>query len=119
MNDKPIKLINEDGTEFNPPMNPLDEKWDKLYPPMRYGEPCGPVLGHFEDGRPIMNFSCVLCHNEKCRHSDDWKVPEEDREEYEAWRKEYDEYIDKHNPNFETKVYATSKMLKEMMEENK
>ena len=113
MIDKPLKLMNEDGTEFNPPKNPLEEKWDRLYPPMRYGEPCGPVLGYYEDGRPIMNYSCVLCHEEKCPISDSWKVPEEDREVYEAWRKEYSEYYHKHNPDFLPRVREKLKALKE------
>lgn len=104
MSNAKFQLVNEDGTKFDPPKNPLIEKWDRLYPPMRYGEPCGPVLGHFEDGRPIMNYSCVLCHEEKCRHSDSWKVPEEDKEVYKAWQKEYEEYVNKHNPGFKEKI---------------
>lgn len=29
------KLVNEDGTTFDDmPVNPLKEKWDKLYPPI-------------------------------------------------------------------------------------
>ena len=113
---KPLKLMNEDGTEFHPPKNPLEEKWSKLYPPMRHGEPCGPVLGHYEDGRPIMNFSCVMCGEEKCPISENWKVPEEDREVYEAWRKEFEEYIDKHNPNHMQRIEAGLKTLKESEE---
>ncbi|MCM1234159.1 MAG: hypothetical protein NC489_28990 [Ruminococcus flavefaciens] len=32
----PIKLVNEDGTDcdFEYPQNPLEEKWNKLYPPI-------------------------------------------------------------------------------------
>lgn len=104
MNDiqKPFitKIINEDGSKMDDyPKNPLKEKWDKLYPPMRYGEPCSIILGYYEDGKPIMNYSCVLCYEEKCPHSNGWKVPEEDKEEYEKYQKQIDEYHKIHNPS--------------------
>ena len=52
------------------------KKWEKKYPPIKDGKPCcGPILGYKNDGRPIANYSCVLCHEEKCIHSDYWKVP--------------------------------------------
>lgn len=92
-----IYVKNEDSTKFEPPKNPLIEKWDRLYPPMKHGAPCGIVLGYFEDGRPIMNYSCVLCDEEKCRHSSHWKVPEEDKDIYDTWRKDCEEYMLKHN----------------------
>ena len=92
-----INVKNEDGSKFEPPKNPLIEKWDRLYPPMKHGEPCGIVLGYFEDGRPIMNYSCVLCNEEKCRYSSCWKVPEEDKAIYDSWQKECKEYMLKHN----------------------
>lgn len=98
---KPIKLkiVNEDGSNMDDfPENPLIEKWDNLYPPTRWGKPCGPVLGYYDDGKPIMNYTCVMCHEKKCRHSDDWEVPEEDREEYEKYLKQVDEYNKIHNP---------------------
>lgn len=105
-------LLNEDGTEFNPPKNPLEEKWNQMYPPMKHGEPCDPVLGYFNDGRPIMNYGCVLCHEEKCPNSDYWKVPEEDQEIYDAWEKECREYFNKHNPNFANNM--TEDMVKRL-----
>lgn len=101
-----FKLVNEDGTKFDPPKNPLIEKWDVLYPPTRHGEPCGPVIGYFEDGREMMNYSCVICRNAKCRHSDSWRVPEEDKEAYNDWMREYEEYINKHNPCFKEKIIS-------------
>lgn len=93
------EIINEDGSKMDDwPKNPLKEKWDKLYPPMRNGKPCGPYLGRFEDGRPIMNYTCVICYEEKCQHSNSWKVPEEDKEEYAEHLKRVDEYNKIHNP---------------------
>lgn len=89
----PIELVNNDGTSMDDfPKNPLEEKWDNLYPPTRMGEPCSPVLGKSEDGSPIMNYSCVLCHEKKCRHSDSFEVPEEDKAEYEDYQKKVEEY---------------------------
>lgn len=97
----PLQIVNEDGTDtnFEYPENPLKDKWDKLYPPTRDGKPCGPVLGYKEDGLPIMNYTCVLCHEEKCQHSSYWKVPEEDREEWEKYRQAVLEYHKIHNPS--------------------
>lgn len=92
-------IINEDGTDLIWPPNPLKEKWEKLYPPTKQGEPCSPELGHFNDGKPIMNYSCVLCCEEKCFHSNNWTVPEEDREVYEKYLEECKEYYNKHNPS--------------------
>lgn len=93
-------ILNEDGTEFNPPKNYLREKWEKENPPMRHGVACSPIFGYQENGRPYMNYTCVLCTEERCIHSSNFKVPEEDKEEYEKYLKSYKEYIDIHNPNF-------------------
>lgn len=57
------KILNEDGTEYNPPRNPLAEKWEKLYPSCK------------TDG-----YSCMYCG--KCPHGDYWHVPKEDKEVY-------------------------------------
>ena len=43
-----IHIVNEDGTElgFEFPKNPLQEKWDKLYPPTpmpQYSQVCGVI----------------------------------------------------------------------------
>ena len=73
-----------DGTTFDPPKNPLKEKWDKLYPPTpipQYSQVC--------DG-----YSCMWCG--RCPSGDYWKVPEEDKEVYEMWQKEYDDYCNSH-----------------------
>ena len=73
-----------DGTIFDPPKNPLKEKWDKLYPPIpkpEYSEVC--------DG-----YSCIGCS--RCPNGDYWKVPEEDKDIYEQYRKEFDNYCDNH-----------------------
>ena len=111
------EIINEDGSSMKDfPENPLKEKWDRLYPPMRHGKPCGPYLGKFDDGRPIMNYTCVICHEEKCQHSDNWKVPEEDKEEYEEYLKRVDEYNRTHNPTlYKLKIGEIS--LEEFMED--
>lgn len=71
-------LLNEDGTEFNPPKNPLAEKWDFLYPPCAY-----------------QGYICMFCGD--CRLGDYWKCPEEDIEIYEQYSKEYKDYFFAHN----------------------
>lgn len=82
-----INIENEDGTICNPPKNPLMEKWLKLYPPKpmpQYSQVCDV-------------YSCMWCG--RCPHGDNWKCPEEDKEEYEKWLKEYDDYMKLHNPS--------------------
>lgn len=100
LDDRQIRIVNEDGTDidFEYPKTELYDKWDKLYPPTRYGKPCGTVLGYMDDGKPIANYGCVLCTNEKCRHSNSWVVPEEDKEEWERYRAAVREYDKVHNP---------------------
>lgn len=89
-------LLNEDYTPFNPPENPLKEKWIKLYTPIKDGEQCSPYIKN-EDGSDIPNYSCVLC-TENCPHQPDFKIPEEDKEEYENYMNELREYNRIHNP---------------------
>lgn len=94
----PITIVNEDGTEFDYPENPLLDKWKKKYTVTKDGEPCRPVIGKQEDGTPYMNYSCVLCQEKNCIHSENWEVPEEDREEYEKYLEKVREYNRIHNP---------------------
>ena len=81
-------LFNEDGTEFCPPKNPLQEKWNKLYPPI-------PKPEHSQvcDG-----YSCMWCG--RCPRGEYWKVPEEDREIWEQYQREWAAYLEAHNPNW-------------------
>ena len=79
-----IELYNEDGTLYEPPVNPLKEKWDKLYPPTpmpQYSQVC--------DG-----YSCAYCG--RCPSGEYWECPEEDREEYERYFKKVREYNEAH-----------------------
>lgn len=81
-------ILNDDGTEYNPPKNPLLEKWEKLYPPTpkpEYSQVC--------DG-----YSCMWCG--RCPSGDNWKVPEEDKEAYGQYMKEFEKYMREHNPNW-------------------
>lgn len=81
------EILNEDGTTFSPPINPLKEKWDKLYPPIpmpQYSQVC--------DG-----YSCTYCG--RCPNGDLWVVPEEDRAAWEEYQKQLLEYHNQHNPN--------------------
>lgn len=78
------ELLNDDGTVFDPPVNPLKEKWDKLYPPTKDGQPC---WGH----------RCMFCH--RCPMGDYWKCPDEDRDIYDKYLEEYWAYMRAHNPS--------------------
>lgn len=102
------EIVNEDGTSMKDfPKNPLLEKWDKLYPPTRYGQPCkGPIIGYYPDNTPIPNYGCVLCAESKCRHSDSFEVPEEDKEVYEEYLNKIEEYNALHNPSISFKIRA-------------
>lgn len=94
------EIMNEDrtimGSDF--PKNPLKEKWEKLYPPTRFGKACSPYI-ELDNGDTIANYGCILCH-EMCPHSNNWKVPEEDREVWEEYQRQIHEYHKIHNPEF-------------------
>ena len=80
-----LEIVNEDGTPFDPPQNPLKEKWEKLYPPIpmpQYSQVC--------DG-----YSCMWC--DRCPNGSNWKIPEEDKEVWEQYLREKEEYMRKHN----------------------
>ena len=84
----PFEIVNEDGTplDFERPKNPLEEKWERLYPPTpmpQYSQVC--------DG-----YSCLWCG--RGPRGDNWKVPEEDKEIWEAYRRQCREYNRIHNP---------------------
>lgn len=85
----PVQLINEDGTDvnYNYPENPLEEKWNKLYPhipKLKYSQVC--------DG-----YSCMYCG--RCPKGSYWEVPEEDKEIWNKYQKEIMEYHKRHNPD--------------------
>ena len=84
----PFEIVNEDGTplDFERPKNPLEKKWKRLYPPTpipQYSQVC--------DG-----YSCMWCG--RCPRGDNWKVPEEDKEIWEDYRRQCREYNRIHNP---------------------
>lgn len=84
---KDFTISNEDGTGYNPPINPLKEKWEKLYPPIpmaQYSQVC--------DG-----YSCMGCG--RCPYGDYWEVPEEDKEVWEQYQEQVREYNRIHNPS--------------------
>ena len=89
-----------DGTLFEPPVNPLKEKWDKLYPPTpkpQYSQVC--------DG-----YSCMWCG--RCPNGDYWKVPEEDKDIYDKWYKEYTDYCDSHGGILNGEITVNFNLLK-------
>lgn len=87
----------EDGTPFEPPENPLLEKWREKYPRVKM-----PQYSQVCDG-----WSCLWC--ERCPDGSEWKVPEEDKEEYAKFNKKYKEYISEHG--------GLSKLIMEINEE--
>lgn len=91
----PIEIVNEDGTALEPPVNPLLEKWNSMIPD-KYGngKKCSPYLC---ENPVVANYSCVLCHEKTCHYSEAFEVPEEDKEAYEKWQQECDEYDRIHN----------------------
>lgn len=82
-------MMNEDGTLMSDgfPENPLKKKWDKLYPPTP-----NESLMQVCDGN-----SCLWCG--RCPSGQLWTIPDEDREIYNKYRLEVQEYHKKHNPN--------------------
>lgn len=71
-----------DGTPYNPPENPLKEKWAKLYPPCNLSD-----LGSFD-------YSCLFCN--KCPNGEHWRVPEEDKEVWMQHQLDVKAYIKDH-----------------------
>lgn len=62
-----------DGTPFEPPEDPLFKK----YPPCEKHD-----------------YHCWCCS--KCPRGWDWSIPEEDKEIFEQYRKEFNEYCESH-----------------------
>ena len=106
----PLKVVMEDGEPLeNVPSNPLRDKWEKEgYTKDCYGGNCNYILGYYEDGRPIPNYSCVLCLSKNCYLSNGWVVPEEDKEAYEKWEKAVDDFYKLHSPDFYDKYMKNS-----------
>lgn len=75
-----LLITYEDGTPYDPPRNPLKEK----YPPLPK-----PSARQICDG-----WSCQWC--DRCPDGADWKVPEEDMEVWQAYQKELAEYNKQH-----------------------
>lgn len=63
------------------PQNPLEEKWSKLYPPVPR-----PEFSQVCDG-----YSCMWCG--RCPNGGSWVCPPEDKEVYEKYRKELDDWL--------------------------
>lgn len=82
------EIVNEDGTPYNPPVNPLIEKWAKLYPPIPK-----PEQSQVCDG-----YSCMWCG--RCPNGSLWEVPEEDKAVWEEYTKSVTEYDVTHNPSW-------------------
>ena len=79
-------IINEDGTDFHPPVNPLKDKWDRLYPPNQ----------KHKDKSNCEGYGCMWC--DLCPNGSYWKVPEEDKEIWDRHIKDVDRYLKLHNP---------------------
>lgn len=82
----PFLIVNEDGTEYDPPKNPLEEKWNTLYPEIEkpeYSQVC--------DG-----YSCMWCG--RCPKGSKWVIPDEDKEVWDQYQREVDRYHEMHNP---------------------
>ena len=82
-----LQIVNEDGTELSLPENPLIEKWTKLYPatPM-------PQFSQVCDG-----YSCMWC--DRCPKGEYWEVPDDDKEIWEEYQRQVEEYLKIHNPS--------------------
>jgi len=87
------EILNNDGTSMvDYPENPLKEKWSKLYPPSPM-----PQFSQVCDG-----YSCMWCG--RCPRGEYWKVPEEDKEVWEAYQKELYDYNINHGNIIRTKA---------------
>lgn len=78
-----FKLINEDGTNLDYPLNPLEEKWKKIYPSC--------LDTQYDD------YKCMECF--KCPFGGEWKVPNEDLDIWNEYQIQIDKYDKIHNPS--------------------
>lgn len=94
-----LSAVNEDGTPYEPPANPLKDKWDKLYPPVpmpQYSQVC--------DG-----YSCMWCG--RCPSGELWQVPEEDEAAWEAYQAKLRAYNREHSPSLYLRRYGSADVL--------
>ena len=83
-----FNIVNEDGTSLDDmPINPLKEKWDKLYPPIPK-----PEYSTICDG-----YSCSYCGI--CPNGSLWVVPEEDKQVWDEYQRKLSDYNREHNPS--------------------
>lgn len=92
-------VYNQDGTICQPPQNPLLEKWKEEYTPMRNGKLCTPMFEPKDKETISMAITCLLCREEACPYSRCFKVPEEDMQAYQEYKKAYTAYLRQHNLN--------------------
>ena len=71
-----------DGTPYNPPENPLKEKWTTLYPPCNLSD------------RSNLNYSCIFC--DRCPNGEYWRVPIADKEVWRQHQLDVKAYIKDH-----------------------
>ena len=71
----------DDGTPFNPPKDPLKDKWDNLYPACK-------------KGGEAWDYACMFCG--KCPFGDHWKVPEEDKAVWKQYQADMEAYVNAH-----------------------
>jgi len=100
-----MSLYYNDGRLYDPPENPLKDKWNKLYPPIsipQYSQVC--------DG-----YSCMWCG--RCPEGDNWEVPEEDREVFNAWQTEVTKYEEENGSILDVEFVLNG--VKELLEDIK
>lgn len=78
-------IINEDGTEYDPPKNPLKEKWERLFP-----------------GCESTGYKCMFCG--ECPYGEYWKVPDEDKDIYSAYLQAVQQYNAEHGNLYIPKI---------------
>lgn len=103
----PLEIVCEDGTPISEaPVNPLIEQWKQEgYTKKLNGDECHDILGYYEDGRPIMNYTCVYCNSPYCYLSRGWKIPDKDKDVYEKWKEDSKEFDRLHNPELFASLY--------------
>ena len=80
---KTFNTLNEDSINMiETPVNPLLEKWLKLYPKKK-------VCIMLEENN-VENYGCINC--DKCPEGYLFEIPNEDLEEYKEYLKKLDEY---------------------------
>ena len=91
---KITEIIYDENLVKEFPVNPLEDKWFKMFPKMGI---CN-AMQEFN----LVIYGCINC--DKCPDGDLWKVPKEDLQAYKKYLEKVKKFDEKHNTVFAKKL---------------